>query len=288
MSVSMAGKVALVTGAARGQGRSHAVRLAEAGADIIAIDSSATVASNARKQDTATGLAETASLVEWLDRRIVTQVVDVRERGLLSAAVEASVAQLGRLDAVVVGGDTALMGPAVHPRDYLDALSLRLAGLINTVEVAFPHLSPGASIVCIGSSAAFLPDGGDFTIAGAADIASVHAHRAVARFVHETAQVLAAHGVRVNAVHPGTVDPSMRQQDNWYEALPLNKLQPVREEAERIFGVHHRALSTTIPFRDISEAVLYLASDVSKYVTGMQLKVDAGQTLAATTAGIPD
>ena len=161
MTGRMQGKVALVTGAARGQGRSHAVRLAQEGADIIAVDICDQIDSTPYPMATPADLAETAKLVEQLDRRVVAEVADVRERGQLAAVVEAGVAQLGRLDVVVANAGISPIGIGGPPVAFLDAVSVDLAGVINTVEAAFAHLGAGASIICIGSMAALIPGAGD-------------------------------------------------------------------------------------------------------------------------------
>src|SRR6202044_3687244 len=248
MAGRMQGKVALVTGAARGQGRSHAVRLAQEGADIIAVDVCSQISSVPYPMATEADLAETARLVEELDRRVVTRVADVRDRAPLAAAVEAGVAALGHLDVVVANAGIIPFRSGIPPVAFLDAVSVDLVGVINTVETAFPHLGAGASIVCIGSMAAMMP--------GAADAPGTagysHANRGVARFPH---------------------DPALEH--------------PTREHVQSAFGSMHKLLVNTLDPARISEAVLYLASDASRYVTGLQLKVDAGALLPVTTSGAP-
>jgi SDR family mycofactocin-dependent oxidoreductase len=280
----MQGKVALVTGAARGQGRSHAVRLAQEGADIIAVDVCSQIKSVSYPMATEADLAETARLVEEIDRRIVTQVADVRDRAPLAAAVEAGVAALGHLDAVVANAGIIPLGSGIPPVAFLDAVSVDLVGVINTVEAAFPHLGAGASVICIGSMAAMMPG----TAAGAPGTAGYsHAKRGVARFTHDLALALAPHNIRVNAVHPGNIDTDMLQNEAMYRLFRPDLEHPTREDAQPAFGSMHQLPVNTLDPADISEAVLYLASDASRYVTGLQLKVDAGALLTVTTAGAP-
>jgi SDR family mycofactocin-dependent oxidoreductase len=280
----MQGKVALVTGAARGQGRSHALRLAQEGADIIAVDLCAQIKSVSYPMATAADLAETARLVEELDRRAVTQVADVRDRAPLTAAVAAGVAALGRLDAVVANAGIIPLGSGIPPVAFLDAVSVDLVGVINTVEAAFPHLGAGASVICIGSMAAMMPG----TAAGAPGTAGYsHAKRGVARFTHDLALALAPHSIRVNAVHPGNIDTDMLQNEAMYRLFRPDLEHPAREDVQAAFGSMHQLPVNTLDPADISEAVLYLASDASRYVTGLQLKVDAGALLTVTTAGAP-
>jgi SDR family mycofactocin-dependent oxidoreductase len=284
MAGRMQGKVALVTGAARGQGRSHAVRLAAEGADIIAIDVCAQIDNVPYPMATDADLAETARLVEQLDRRTVTRVADVRDRAPLAAAVAEGVTALGHLDVVVANAGIIPLGAGVPPVAFLDAVSVDLVGVINTVEAAFPHLNAGASVICIGSMAALMP-GGAGEAPGTAGY--THAKRGVARFVHDLALVLAPHNIRVNAVHPGNIDTDMLQNEAMYRQFRRDLEHPTRADAEPGFRSMHKLPVTTLDPVDISEAVLYLASDAARYVTGMQMRVDAGALLPVLTAGVP-
>jgi SDR family mycofactocin-dependent oxidoreductase len=278
------GKVALITGAARGQGRSHAVALAREGADIIAVDVCAQITSVPYPMATEADLAETARLVEELDRRIIARVADVRDRGPLAAVVEAGVAELGRLDVVVANAGIISMGKGIPPTAFLDTVSVDLVGVINTVEAAFPHLGAGASVICIGSMAAMIP-GAQTGSPGTAGYS--YAKRAVARFVHDLALAAAPSGIRVNAVHPGNIDTDMLQNETMYRQFRPDLEHPTREDAQAAFGSMHALPVNTLDPADISEAVLYLASDASRYVTGQQLKVEAGALLTYTSSGAP-
>ena len=280
----MQGKVALITGAARGQGRSHAVALAREGADIIAVDVCSQIESVPYPMATEADLAETARLVEALDRRIVARVADVRDRGALAAAVEAGVAELGHLDVVVANAGIISLGKGVPASAFLDCVSVDLVGVINTVEAAFPHLGAGASVICIGSMAAMIP-GMAKDAPGTAGYS--HAKRAVARFAHDLALVAAPSGIRVNAIHPGNIDTDMLQNEARYRQFRPDLEQPGRDDVQAAFGSMHALPVNTLDPADISEAVLYLASDASRYVTGQQLKVDAGALLTVTASGAP-
>src|SRR3954452_11077925 len=159
MPGNLEGKVAFITGAARGQGRAHAVRMAEEGADIIAIDICKQIESNPYPLSTPEDLAETARLVEKLDRRIVTRQADVRERTELRDAVAAGVAELGRLDIVVANAGILPMAMGdPDPMDFVDAVDVDLVGVMNAVAVALPHLPDGASIIITGSTAGMMPN----------------------------------------------------------------------------------------------------------------------------------
>ncbi len=146
------GKVAFITGAARGQGRSHAIRLAEEGADIIAIDICKQIESNLYPLSTPEDLAETAKAVENLDRRIIARQADVRDRNALQAVVDEGVAEFGHLDVVVANAGIMPMG-VENPMDFVDATDVDLIGVMNTVAVSIPHLPDGAAIVVTGSNA---------------------------------------------------------------------------------------------------------------------------------------
>ncbi|QII07300.1 mycofactocin-coupled SDR family oxidoreductase [Rhodococcoides fascians A25f] len=287
MTGRMDGKVVFITGAARGQGRSHAVRLAEEGADIIAVDICDQIDTATYAMATEADLAETARLVQDTGRRIVTRVADVRDRSSIAEALKFGVAEMGRLDVVVANAAICPIGADVPLVGYFDTLSVDLVGVINTVEVAFGYLESGASIVCIGSMASMLTGLVDNPAAGPGAAGYGHAKRAVARFVHETALQLAPLNIRVNAVHPGNIDTAMLQNDAMYKLFRPDLDAPTHEDAQSAFGSSHKLPVKTISTRDISEAVLYLASDAARFVTGQQLKVDAGALLTATTSGAP-
>jgi len=279
------GKVALITGAARGQGRSHALALAREGADIIAVDVCSQIESVPYPMATEADLAETVRLVEALDRRVVARVADVRDRGALAAAVETGVAELGHLDVVVANAGIISLGKGVPVTAFLDCVSVDLVGVINTVEAAFPHLEAGASVICIGSMAAMMPGAPAKDAPGTAGYS--HAKRAVARFAHDLALVAAPNGIRVNAVHPGNIDTDMLQNEAMYRQFRPDLAQPGRDDVQAAFGSMHALPVNTLDPADISEAVLYLASDAARYVTGQQLKVDAGALLTVTSSGAP-
>jgi SDR family mycofactocin-dependent oxidoreductase len=287
MAGRVEGKVALVTGAARGQGRSHALRLAEEGADIIAVDICEGIASNdAYPLATEADLAETVRLVESADRRIVSRKADVRDRGQLAAAVADGVAELGRLDVVVANAGICPQGnPDVT--SFLDVVAVNLGGVITTVEVALPHLADGASIIATGSIAGMMNGTTDNPTSGPGGAGYTHAKRGVARFVHDLALQLAPRQIRVNAVHPTNVETPMLLNDVMYKVFRPDLGAPTLQDAEVTMGFMHPMGVPYVQPSDISNAVLFLASDESRYVTGLQMKVDAGSLLRATTSGAP-
>jgi SDR family mycofactocin-dependent oxidoreductase len=270
------GKVAFVTGAARGQGRSHAVRLAEEGADIIAVDSCEDVGTVhyplARPDD----LKETARLVEEHDRRVVTVQADVRERGQLRDALASGVGELGRLDVVVAQAGIVTSNGEPATQAWADVVDTNLVGTINAIHAALPYLQSGASVIATGSVAAFmeLPVGNDPGGAGYG-----YAKLAVAQYVHDMAAALGSRGIRVNAVHPTNVNTQMLHNEEMYKAFRPDLEHPTREEAELSFPMQQIMPIPYIEAVDISNAVVYLASEEARYVTGMQMRVDAGSYL---------
>jgi SDR family mycofactocin-dependent oxidoreductase len=271
------GKVAFITGAARGQGRSHAVRLAEEGADIIAVDLCRDFETVGYPMATPDDLKETARLVERLDRRIVAVEADVRDRSQLQAAIERGIAELGGLDIVVAQAGIAGMKGEPQLQAWTDVVDTNLLGTINAVHAALPHLPAGASIVATGSTAAYmntLP----VTEAGSdpGGTAYVFSKRGIANFVHELARNLAPRMIRVNAVHPTNCNTDMLQSDPMYRTFRPDLENPTREDAELAFHVQQAMPIPYVEPADISNAVLFLASDEARYITGVQLRVDAG------------
>ncbi|HZE50912.1 MAG TPA: mycofactocin-coupled SDR family oxidoreductase [Jatrophihabitantaceae bacterium] len=276
----VAGKIAFVTGAARGQGRSHAVRLAEEGADIIAVDLCRDIASAKYPMASPDDLKETARLVEEHDRRIVAIEADVRERGELRAAVADGIRELGSLDIVVAQAGIAPITGEPPMQAWADVIDVNLGGAINAIHAALPHLGEGASIIATGSVAAFMPN--DVVASPGQDPGGTgygYAKRALSDYIHELARALAPRRIRANAVHPTNVNTDMLHNDAMYRVFRPDLEQPTRDEAELAF---HSQQAMPLPYVepvDISNAVVYLASDEARYVTGIQLRVDAGSYL---------
>jgi SDR family mycofactocin-dependent oxidoreductase len=269
------GKVVFITGAARSQGRSHAVRLAEEGADIIAVDILEDIATNAYAMSRQEDLDETVRLVEKLDRRIVALKADVRDPAAMKAAAAQGVAELGKLDGVVAqAGISPLVTP--DPQAFIDSITVDFVGVVNAVEACLPHLPDGASIVATGSLAAFLPGTTDSAAAGPGGLGYSWAKRAVASFINDLALVLAPRMIRANAVHPTNVNTNMLNSDIMYKLFRPDLENPTREDALPAFPAMNAMPIPYVEPRDISEAVLWLISEESKYVTGLQMRVDAG------------
>ncbi|MQA97641.1 MAG: mycofactocin-coupled SDR family oxidoreductase [Streptosporangiales bacterium] len=262
------GKVAFITGAARGQGRSHAVRLAEEGADIIAVDLCDQVGTVAYPMATPEDLAETVRLVEALDRRIVADRADVRDIGALRKTLEAGIAELGPVDIVLANAGIAPMSlEEPTPDHWRDVIDVNLGGVYNTVEAARTGMverGAGGSIVLTSSTAGNNGIGGD-TPGGLGYAASKHG---VVGLMRSYANILAPHRIRVNTVHPTGVRTPMI----------VNEVMEAVLAADPTMG---QAMANALPVdmvepEDISNAIVYLASDEARYVTGVMLPVDAG------------
>ena len=260
------GRVAFITGAARGQGRAHAVRLAADGADIIAVDLCDQIASVPYALATAEDLAATVKLVEDTGARIVATRGDVRDRASLSAALQAGLDEFGRLDIVVANAGIAPMQSGDD--GWRDVIDVNLTGVHHTVEVSTPAMTAqgdGGSIVLTSSVVGLVGMGSDDPGA----IGYVAAKHGIVGLMRLYANLLAPHSIRVNSVHPAGVDTPMINNDAtraWLgsiadktpqemgNALPVQVLQP----------------------EDIANAVAWLVSDDARYITGVALPVDAG------------
>jgi SDR family mycofactocin-dependent oxidoreductase len=271
------GKVAFVTGAARGQGRSHAVRLAEEGADIIAVDLCQDIPTIGYSMATPEDLDETAKLVEKTGRGVVTAQADVREAGQLREALERGLAEFGKADIVVAQAGVAGMKGQPPLQAWVDVINTNLVGTINAINVALPHLAEGAAIVATGSTAALMDthqknDPGN----DPGGMAYVHSKRALSAYVHDLATELAPRGIRANVVHPTNCNTDMLQSEPMYKSFRPDLEHPTQADAEPVFYVQQAMKVPWIEPVDISNAVLWLASDEARYVTGMQIRVDAG------------
>ena len=278
----MRARSSVISGAARGQGRCHARLLAAEGADIIAIDVCEDIASNdyplARPED----LDETARLVEKEGRNVYTAIVDVRDRAAVSAAVDAGVAELGQLDIVVANAGIAPLTKGGPRQAFIDAVDVDLIGVLNLVHVSLKHLKAGASIIATGSLAASLASQNTSGMdAGPGGAGYGFAKQVVSHYVNNLALQLAPESIRVNAVHPTNVNTDMLHSRPMYAAFRPDLENPTREDAELTFPFINAMPVPYVEPEDVSEAVLYLASDAARYVTGQQLRIDAGGALKA-------
>jgi SDR family mycofactocin-dependent oxidoreductase len=273
VSGRLTGRVAVITGAARGQGRAHAVRLAGEGADIIAVDLAGKLPSCAPyPSSTPEDLAETARLVEATGRRILTTAVDTRDLDGMRKAVDDGIASLGRLDIIVA--NAGISAPAawneITPDAFRDVMDVNVTGTWNTVMAGAQHIidgGRGGSIILIGSAAGIKLQ--PFMIHYTA---SKHAVTGMARAF---AAELGKHSIRVNSVHPGPVVTPMGSEE---------MVAAVSKAAEA--DGNHILMNMLTPFlpswvarpEDIADAVCWLASDESKLVTAQEISVDQGST----------
>jgi (+)-trans-carveol dehydrogenase len=277
MTGRVEGKVAFITGAARGQGRSHAVRLASEGADIIAVDICKPIDNVVYPASTPEDLAETVGLVEELGKRIVATEVDVRDYDALKAAVDDGVAQLGRLDIVVANAGIGNAGNKLHkiPQHiWDDMIDVNLSGVWKSVKAAVPHLlagGRGGSVILTSSVGGMKahPHTGHY-------IAAKHG---VVGLMRTFAVELGQHWIRVNSVHPTQVDTPMALNDATFRLFAPDKENPGPEDFAPVSQMMHTLPIPWVEPVDISNAVLFFASDESRYVTGVQLPVDAGALL---------
>jgi SDR family mycofactocin-dependent oxidoreductase len=280
----VAGKVAFITGAARGQGRSHAIRLAQEGADIIAVDICETFDSMNYPLATSEDLAQTVKEVEAEGRRIVAVKADVRVKSELKAALDAGLAEFGKVDVVIANaGVTAMKDPTLL-QSFVDGVDVDLVGVLNTVGVALPHLQAGASIIVTGSTAGMMKGLLDSPGLGGGGTGYAFAKRTLFTYVEVLALQLASHMIRMNAIHPTNTDTTLLMNDDIFRAFRPDLKNPTREDAIQAFPVMQ---AMPIPFvdpQDISHLVAFLASDESRYITGMNIRVDAGAMLKGESA----
>ncbi|KUI08105.1 3-ketoacyl-ACP reductase [Mycolicibacterium acapulense] len=272
------GKVAFVTGAARGQGRSHAVRLAAEGADIIAVDVCKQISSNDDiPWATPDDLAETADLVKNLNRRIVTAEVDVRDYDALKGVVDGGVEQLGRLDIVVANAGIGNGGATLDKTsedDWRDMIDVNLSGVWKTVKAAVPHLlsaGRGGSIILTSSVGGLkpYPHTGHY-------IAAKHG---VIGLMRTFAVELGQHSIRVNAVCPTNVNTPLFMNEGTMKLFRPDLENPGPDDLAVAAQFMHVLPVGWVEPEDVSNAVLFLASDESRYITGLPVTIDAGSML---------
>jgi (+)-trans-carveol dehydrogenase len=268
----VAGKVAFVTGAARGQGRAHAIRLAEEGADIIALDLCRQIDSVPYPMAGQADLAETVAAVERLDRRAVGVTADVRDLGALQAGLDGAVSQLGRLDIVCANAGIVSYGMSdeLTSQAWRDVLDVNLTGVWHTVRAATGHLittGAGGTIILTSSVAGLkgLPAMAHY----------VSAKHGVIGLMRTLALELGVHGIRVNAVLPTTVCTPMVENEGFYRLLFPDIEHPTSADFAARPGMSILDIPYVEPI-DVSNAVLFLASGEARYVNAVALPVDGG------------
>ncbi|OBK95255.1 3-ketoacyl-ACP reductase [Mycobacterium asiaticum] len=268
MLTGLRDKVVLVTGAARGTGRVHCQRFADEGADVIALDFPAA----------ADDLASLATEVENRGRRCVTGSADVADLQAVTAAVDAGVERLGRLDVVLANaGIHTPGGPTweLDPRDWQRTLDINLTGVWHTVKAGVPHIgADGGSVVIISSTSG---------IRGMANAAHYTASKhAVVGLARTLANELGPRGIRVNTVHPGAVATPMVLNEKTFRRLRPDLDNPTAEDAAEVLRARNLLPVPWVEPVDVANAVVFLASDQARYITGTQLVVDAGLTQKTT------
>jgi (+)-trans-carveol dehydrogenase len=276
MTGRVAGKVALITGAARGQGRSHALRLAEEGADIIALDICRQIESVPYPLATPEDLEETARQVKEIGVNVVTREVDVRDGEALASAVNDGVAQLGRLDIVVANAGILSVGASfeLSEQAWSQMIDTNLSGVWRTTKAAVPHLiagGNGGSIVLTSSVAGLIgqPGIGHY----------VAAKHGVVGLMKTLALELAPLSIRVNCIHPTTVNTEMIMNEPTYRIFLPDDPHPTKEKFAAPAGEMNALPVPWIEPGDVSNAVLFLASDEARYITGISLPIDAGAVI---------
>jgi SDR family mycofactocin-dependent oxidoreductase len=273
-------KVVLITGGARGQGRSHAVRLAEEGADVILFDICHDIEHNDYPLATRHDLDEARFEVEKTGRRVVAAEVDVRDRAALDAALTEAVDQLGGLDVVIANAGICPLGPDRPIAAFVNAFDVDFVGVVNTIHVALAHLKAGASIIAVGSVAGLLaekaPPGAATGPNGAGGAGYNAAKQFVDRYTSVLATQLAPQSIRVNVIHPTNVNTELLHNDLMYKMFRPDLKNPTVNDALLTFPLLQSMPVPYVEPQDVSHAVCYLASDESRYVTGVRLNVDAG------------
>jgi SDR family mycofactocin-dependent oxidoreductase len=280
MAGRLEGKVAFITGAARGQGRAHALRQAEEGADIIAVDICRQIESNPYPLATPEDLAETERRIKELGRRVVTAHADVRERGELREALESGVTTLGRLDTVVANAGILPMAMGdPDPMDFVDAVDVDLVGVINAVAVAVPHLGQGSAVIVTGSTAGMMAGTVDNPTMGPGGAGYGYAKKALITYTEQLALQLAPKFIRVNTIHPTNCNTHLLHNDGLYSLFRPDLEHPTREDAEPAFTYFQAMPIPYVEPLDIANLGVFLAADESRYITGQQIRVDAGSLL---------
>ena len=277
MAGRLEGKVAFITGAARGQGRAHAVRMAEEGADIIAVDICKQIESVLIPLSSPEDLAETADLVKNAGGRIHTAEVDVRDFDALKAALDAGVEEFGKLDIIVANAGIGNGGQVLHETDepdWDDMIGVNLSGVWKTVKAGVPHIlagGKGGSIILtssVGGLKAY-PHTGHY----------VAAKHGVVGLMRTFAVELGAQNIRVNSVHPTNVNTPLFMNEPTMKLFRPDLENPGPDDMKVIGQLMHTLPIGWVEPEDIANAVLFLASDEARFITGVTLPVDGGSCL---------
>jgi NAD(P)-dependent dehydrogenase (short-subunit alcohol dehydrogenase family) len=258
--------------------------MAREGADIIAVDICAPIASNPYPLASREDFAETERAVKELGRRGVFRVADVRERGELREAVEVGVTELGGLDIVVANAGILPMAMgSPDPMHFVDATDVDLLGVMNTVAVAVPHLAEKSSVIITGSTAGMMPGNADSPEMGPGGAGYAWSKRTLMQYAEQMAVHLASRFIRVNVIHPTNCNTGLLHNDGIYGVfrpdVAAEGRKPTREDAELAFTYFQAMPIPYVEPEDIANLAVFLASDDSRYITGQQIRVDAGSLL---------
>ena len=270
----LSGKVALITGAARGQGRSHAVRLAEDGADIVAVDIVAPIPTACYPPPLPADLQLTAKLAEGEGARVLAVEADVRDQAALDDTVARALAAFGRIDIVVANAGTFSHAPAWELSDdqWQDVVDVNLTGVWRTIKACVP------SMIALGRGGAVVLTSSVTGLHGYANIASYAAAKhGVNGLMRTLANELGPHGIRVNSVCPGLINTDMMMNDEIYALFRPDVANPTLEDAREAFRAKQLLPMDWLEPRDVSNAIAFLVSEEARAITGVALPVDGGQ-----------
>jgi SDR family mycofactocin-dependent oxidoreductase len=269
------GKVAFITGAARGQGRSHAIRLAEEGADIVAVDIGEDIDSVFYPLASGIDLEHTGKLVEDTGQRILARTVDVRDQAALDAAVTDALAAFGHIDIVSAnaGIATAMLKTwELSERDWQDVIDVNLTGVWRTVKAVVPAMIEAGRGGCIVLTSSLAGLKGYSNIAG-----YVAAKHGVNGLMRTLANELGPYNIRVNTVCPGLIHTDMMMNQATYDVFRPDLEGPTKDDATEVFRTMQVLPTDWLDPSDVSEVIVWLASDAARFITGVALPVDAGQ-----------
>jgi SDR family mycofactocin-dependent oxidoreductase len=272
---SLEGRVAFITGAARGQGRSHAVTLAEAGADIVAVDIVHDIDTVPYSLATPDDLAHTEKLVAELGRRVITREADVRSQESLDAVVAEAVTEFGGIDIVCANAGIGVNFRRtweLSEQDWQGVVDVNLTGVFHTVKAVVPAMieaGRGGAIVLTSSLAG---------LKGYSNLAAyVAAKHGVNGIMRTLANELGPYNIRVNSVCPGLIHTDMMMNQPTYDVFRPDLTNPSKADATEVFRTMQVLPTDWLEPRDVSEVIRWLVSDEARYLTGIAVPVDAGQ-----------
>ena len=280
MAGRLEGKVAFITGGARGQGKSHCIRLAEEGSKIITIDLCEDIDTVGYPLGSDEDFADTVKQVEAIGGSILATKADVRERTQLRDAVDAGVAEFGQLD-IVCANAGILPIKGRDPKAFVDAIDVDFGGVLNTVAVTLPHLTNGGSIILTGSTAGMIEGSVNNPVLGPGGSGYGLAKKMIIQYTEVLALQLAEKFIRVNALHPTNCNTNLLHNQELYNIFRPDLTNPGIDDVMPAFNVFQAIPIPYVEPRDISNAVLFLASDEARYITGVNLRVDAGSYIKA-------